>query len=907
MAISVSQAFKDAFKGPVDRTMIKVEVYFSAGLGWVDITPWVNAMSGTMEEVSSLTGGTSANTLSLTLNNDDGRFSRKNTASPYYASGLGLVPNKPIRVSAVYGSESARLFTGYTGPWNTNAKNRTCTVPAQDAARLLRTREVAEEVLMDPANPSQGYYLTKVLERAAWLAGLRWDAVTTKSADWTFTNHDGSTITPTYDSGVARAVYTQGGALVMTLDLVDLYLPVAHLQGKALELIAKLAEVVDGRVYFDGQGQLIFRARMYRNDSTLSSVETFTVANLEDVTVQANFEQSQFAPLVNKATVKAAPLAPWLDDSGNWTEREIVISSFSKSTFAASETYPDTGDPDLFLDVPDGYRLHRTTSPAYPTAANLAIRSVDPNDLTRDLNGITLSGSPTFFAGSIKLALTNNGSGTEQLASITIRAKLFQAKQGHRGVAENADSQTLYGQRAIEVENNFIPTVAACNQLAAWLVEDGRGVKDYLTTPTMYGLPWLEINDRITVSETITRSIPAAEDFIVKRIPWGWTLAGFAFTLEACTPSPTFSASSLPGTATITETANVNLSASVKAGLPPQAIDGTAGLVGLNNIPAFADIVGKVKRIQISPTSLMAAGIAFDGSDIYVGDYVVSSGDRRIHKIDVLSGAVLSSKASPTSGAGFTRLGVAHTPSGATLLFAGLSDYRLMVVDTANFSEAWATKANMSGLDIIPYDIMGMGGRLYLLGESDVNGLPYLSVWNTISTTQQDLPDIRLALADFGTSPVQMVGDGRYVYAAMHTAETVARFDPSTNTVDKTYIQLADGTEQPVGLAHDGRSLWVLIITGKLLRFWETPAGVVRDTAELDVGAYGRLLFDGTYLWAAAANRLTQISTSGAIVASYATSDVAGGDLVFDGQAIWWTGYDKYVSRVSRIVSGRQF
>lgn len=917
MAISVSQAFKDAFKGPVDRTLFKVEVYFSASLGWVDVTSYVEAMNGTMEEVSSLTGGASANTLSLVLNNDDGRFSRKNTASPYYAAGLGMVPNRPIRVSAVYSSESVRKFTGYTGPWNTNAKTRTCTVSAQDAARLLRTTEVAEEVMLDPANPSTGYYLTRVIERAAWLAGLRWEAVTTKATAWTDTTH-GGTITPTYDAGATRAVYTQGGALVMTLDLVDLLLPVAHLKGKALELIAKLAEVVDGKVYFDGQGQLVFRARMYRNDSAVSSSETFTVSSLEDVTAQANFEASEYAPLVNKATMTGAPLAPWLDTSGAWSEQEVVIKDFVKASFTASETYPGASDPSLFLAIPDGYRLHRTTSPAYPTAASVSIRSVDPDDLTRDLNGITLSGSPSFFPGAVKATFVNNGSGTEQLAEVKIRAKFFQAKQGVLGSAENADSQALYGQRAIEVENNFIPTVAAAKQLAAFRVEDGRQVKDCLTLPVMFGVPWLELNDRITVSETITNSLPAAEEFIVKRINWALALAGYTFVIEACTPSPTFSVGSLPATATITETANVNLSAAVKGGLPPQAIDGTQALVGLNNVPAFYGYTNGVKKLTWSDV-YRVRGIGFDGSDLLVAteNYINTSG--LLYKVDSMTGASLGSLAASTSGLTNGVFSGKQTISGK-YLFALYTDtsafeYYVLGVDLTSFS-TFAIKAKLGGSTRIPEDIMAVGGKLYVVTRSAAVGSEEtrLHVWDAINLTRQDAADDTYEVWD-DQSEASLAFDGRYLAIAVDADSRVDRFDTQTDTLTADWITLDSG-EEARGIVTDGRSWFVnsskrswTSDDPRIIRFYPTPSGMQRDPREygpITGSQGGPIAFDGTYIWTVIDESIVQLTTGLDVIAEFPTGGDVPGPLVFDGSAIW-AGLDDKAGRVNRLVSGRQF
>lgn len=892
MAISVSQAFKDAFKGPVDRTKIKIEVYFSAALGWVDVTPWVESMSGSQEELSGLTRGASANTLSVVFNNDDGRFSRKNTASPYYAAGKGLVPNKPIRVSAVYGSESVLQFVGNTGPWNTNAKARTCSISAQDPARLMRDLEVTPEILMNPANPGQGYYLTRVIERAAWLAGLHWDAATTKSAEWTSTTH-GGTITPTYNAGAARAVYTQGGALVMTLDLVDLRIPVAELKGHGLELIAKLAQVVDGTVYFDAQGQLVFRARMYRNDSTIPVAETFTVSNLEDVTAQANFEQSQFAPLINKATVTSTPLAPVLDAAGNWTEQEIVVSSFVKTEFDTGEKYPDAGDPDLFIAFPDGIRIHR--EPGYPSASNVTLRSSYSEDTTRELNGIGFfGGTPVFFPEAVKVAFQNNGVGKERLKALEIRVKHFKAVEGCRGVAENSESQTLYGQRAVEVSNDFIPTVTACKRLAAWKVEDGREVKDCLTLPIMYGLPWLEINDRIKVSETISHTVPVDEEFIVKRIAWSWTLAGFMFSIEACTPSPNFSVGSLPVTAAITETANVNLSAAVKGGLPPLSIDFSAAQVGLNNIYAFKNILNSYRRFPIA--GLRSTALDFGNSTTSENAMLWSVGaNGQVMKIDPLNGSKIS-EASFTDGGSnifFKTCRLIAAPGNRYLWAAGsVAGTDKLYVINPSLSTLTVKKSYSAAIEGIYYTDNAVW-VVYRSG-ADIK----IDKWTDLSaTTGTPVATYDLKIGT-GTglhfAGLGFYDGGRYLYIPIiidpwsgpDTTE-VARISIDDGTV--TLIGLGEGAFHSITVAYG--YIWGAAY-GQIKRFGLTPNGIAAasETVASDL-LTSYLNFTGRYILAIQSSKMLQFNPlTGALIGTYELPQASEKFSAFDGESIWIPG-----------------
>lgn len=932
-----AQAFKDALKGPVDRSLVKVEVYFTGDVrtvdfkgttGWQDITPYVLEMSGAMEELSSVSGGASANTLNLTLINDDGRFSPKNTAGPYYGN---LTPNKPIRVSSVYGGDSVRMFTGYISNWIPSAKQRNCQVTAEDAARILRRKDIVEETVFDPIAPTTGYYLTRVLERAAYLSGLRWDAVTTKTAAWTLLDQDGDSVnevTATYDANAVRATYTQGGALVMTLDLVDLLMPVTTLKGKCLAVFDQLAKVVDGVVYFDAQGQLVFRCRMYRNDSSLTSVETFTVSSLEDVTAQANFEDAKWSQLCNKATVKSTPWAFKVDASGNVVEEEIDFKGdlFAKSYFNPGERFPDyvadSGSADLYCELPSGIKLFKTST--YPTTSSMILQSRLTSDATSDAKGIVFqSGYPVFEQTRIKLALVNNGSAAEQISALKIKAKLMRPVQRCSGVYKNQASIDLYDQRDKEVSNDLIPNVSACKNLSAWLVEDGREPKDYYTLPVMYGCPWIELGDKITVSETITNTIPDATIAIVRRITWRMSLAAFVFTIEACTPSPTFTVSALPVTVTKIETSNQNHRGDNVGDKPFSLIDKTGSLVGLNNIPAFRNLIEATQTIAYGTTeafheTAIGGGFVWAVSNTgkvykiapYNGNEVANYnlGTYQLRRCDWINDTLWvlsqdSNAQNPTlhyvTSGGAT--GIKHTFALGTDAYVEYSAVLGTVVNGTKYLWVLVTRDPAGG----------WGAKLYRFSDlSTTAAAPDMTI------------DISIPGGEGGHAGMDLAFDGTYVYVLLNLwagqQEQVRRVVPSTGS----HIYLANITQASdyVGVSHDGQYLYVLgydaAASGYRIYKYQVDNNPVPGTVRIQ-GQSGvlsswmcRMAYDGEHLLVASIGAVHQVDPATLnLIASYTTgatnSSQSGIKPTFDGTAIWTSLKTTKLARVPKLSASR--
>jgi hypothetical protein len=116
-------------KSPIDfgvnGQLLRINTYLALGADltadpstwvWTDVTPYVLYESG----VSTTTGKRDENSLvtagisSLTFNNSDGRFSRKNRSGPYYGR---LTRNTPILVTLNAGSSTYNAIEHYVNEW----------------------------------------------------------------------------------------------------------------------------------------------------------------------------------------------------------------------------------------------------------------------------------------------------------------------------------------------------------------------------------------------------------------------------------------------------------------------------------------------------------------------------------------------------------------------------------------------------------------------------------------------------------------------------------------------------------------------------------------------------------------------------------------------------------------------
>lgn len=109
---------------------------------WTDITQYMNKDATIKYGRQHALDGTSAATLEVTLNDRDGRFTPYNTGSPYYGNGqtTGLVPSKPVRMTAQYGGVNYPIYYGYVSSWSpvvTDQVNQDAKLTATDILGIL--------------------------------------------------------------------------------------------------------------------------------------------------------------------------------------------------------------------------------------------------------------------------------------------------------------------------------------------------------------------------------------------------------------------------------------------------------------------------------------------------------------------------------------------------------------------------------------------------------------------------------------------------------------------------------------------------------------------------------------------------------------------------------------------------
>jgi len=133
---------------------ITVEIAFDsdpldASLSYTDISTYVRSFQTSRGRSNEL-GQFPAGSCSVLLSNIDNRFNPTNASSPYYDSSTGktkIQPLKRIRVSAVYDSQTYRIFEGFldTIPvkYPASGSDSTVTLKATDGFRLMKQSDIA--------------------------------------------------------------------------------------------------------------------------------------------------------------------------------------------------------------------------------------------------------------------------------------------------------------------------------------------------------------------------------------------------------------------------------------------------------------------------------------------------------------------------------------------------------------------------------------------------------------------------------------------------------------------------------------------------------------------------------------------------------------------------------------------
>ena len=180
---------------------------------WNDITKWVSAFDtriGRQRETDHFAAGIG----SITLWNDDGRFSPDNLSGPYVSGGVtGLRPWRPIRITATWNGVTYPVFYAYAKTWQESygidGWRPTVTVPLNDGLALLGAHNgVASNTTVFGSGETTGKRINRLLADAAWTQPTNVDTGQTTCQGTTLSTNTFQEILNTADSeGVAAACW----------------------------------------------------------------------------------------------------------------------------------------------------------------------------------------------------------------------------------------------------------------------------------------------------------------------------------------------------------------------------------------------------------------------------------------------------------------------------------------------------------------------------------------------------------------------------------------------------------------------------------------------------------------------------------------------------------------------------
>ena len=452
---------------------------------WTDESAYVLSVHGNMEAVGmrrpiSAVGRGVADVVYVTCRNpectggDSGfRFSPSNAAGTLYAAiGEGAVNMKRAQFEmAIYdGAVPERLaqITGYIVDLSENYRARTVTFEIRDRA--------ADAVLTRASTTLQSE--KKASEYMATLAAL-FDRDAIAGGDQVF--DDGLTAVPYYwleDENV----WDECG------DLAE-----AHL--------GRIWFDKDGDLHFDDGGHFVKPSTDAWDDPTTSQA-TFTTASFAECNPQYGFDS-----IFNHIIVEYQPR----------------YTGYTQSIFTASDTITLLpGEADYSYHAKFDYPASSVTTPVVTT---------DYIAVTPGGHGLapTVSVNAT-YAASAELYLTNNDADYPcYFTQLGIRGSPLLTQEPIKYEVEDAASIAAYGRRTWTIRNNpYIQTRRHAQMVADFLL---ARFKDPVQTIDLRGVParpWLEVGDRVTVTETLTG---INEDYWIGKISWRWS-PGSTYTMD---------------------------------------------------------------------------------------------------------------------------------------------------------------------------------------------------------------------------------------------------------------------------------------------------------------------------------------------------------------------------------------
>ena len=273
-----------------------------------------------------------------------------------------------------------------------------------------------------------------------------------------------------------------------------------------------VAEAQGGRIWFDKDGDLHF-------DDATHWVKPNTNSYDDPTTSQATFTVASFANLQPQLAFNLIFNHVIVDYQPRYVGPRQAI-------YSASETIPvhyyTLYSPNyLKMDVSFRY----PTIGGGPSVFDYTAVTGGGVDISDDIL-ITHVG----YAASCELHITNTNSDeyTAFLAQLNLMGDPLLTEEGGKWEDEDATSISNFGRRTLHIKGNpYIQHRRHAEALGAFALERYKNPRQKLQLHGIPARPWLEVGDRITVTETLT---DISEDFFIEEI--GWAFDGRRYTMS---------------------------------------------------------------------------------------------------------------------------------------------------------------------------------------------------------------------------------------------------------------------------------------------------------------------------------------------------------------------------------------
>ena len=265
-----------------------------------------------------------------------------------------------------------------------------------------------------------------------------------------------------------------------------------------------VAEAHLGRIWFDKDGDLHFddgahfvKANTDSWDDPTTSQATFTTSTFAECNPQYKFDS-----IYNHIIVEYQPR----------------YQGYVQSIFTSSDTIiVQPGESDKVYHAKFHYPATSVTTP---------VASTDYNAVTP--GGIALTPTVTInntYAASAELYLTNNDANYPcYFTQFGMRGSPLLTQEPVKYEASDATSIADYGRRTWTIRSNpYIQTYRHAQMVADFLLARFKDPVQVIELRGVPARPWLEVGDRVTVTETLT---DIDEDYWVGKIQWRWNPKG---------------------------------------------------------------------------------------------------------------------------------------------------------------------------------------------------------------------------------------------------------------------------------------------------------------------------------------------------------------------------------------------